>query len=158
MNIFVLDQNIERCARYHCDKHVVKMILESVQLLCTALDKKGYSTPYKPTHEKHPCVLWVEASYANFLWLNELAVALNDEYRYRFNKDRDHSSIAVLSKIESLRYADFGLTEHAQAMPAKYKVAGDAVSAYRGFYRGEKHHFADWTRRPAPKWMSAKQL
>ena len=36
MNIFILDENIEKCAQYHCDKHIIKMILESAQLLCTA--------------------------------------------------------------------------------------------------------------------------
>lgn len=156
MNIFVLDENIAHCARYHCDKHVVKMVLESVQILCTALNKKGFSTPYKSTHENHPCVIWVESSYANFLWLNELAVALNKEYRFRFDKAHDHASIAVLSKIENLRYADLGLTEYVQAMPEPYKVAGDAVTAYRNFYRGEKRHFAVWKRRPTPDWMSEK--
>ena len=54
MNIFILDNNIEKCARYHCDQHVVKMILESVQILCTALNKKGMQTPYRSTHVKHP--------------------------------------------------------------------------------------------------------
>lgn len=67
MNIFVLDTDTKKCARYHCDQHVVKMILESVQILCTALNKKDISTPYKSTHQKHPCVLWVEYSYDNFV-------------------------------------------------------------------------------------------
>ena len=79
MNIFVLDTDIKKCAQYHCDKHVVKMILESVQMLCTALNKKGFTTPYKSTHVKHPCVLWVESSHDNFLWLKNLTLALNDE-------------------------------------------------------------------------------
>jgi hypothetical protein len=153
MNIFVLDTDIETCARYHCDQHVVKMILESVQMLCTALNKKGFTTPYKSTHTKHPCVLWVEESYSNFLWLQDLALALNSEYRFRFEKDADHKSIAVLSEITSLHYDDRGLTEFAQAMPDKYKVPGDAVMAYRQFYLGEKMRFARWTRRNAPEWV-----
>ena len=57
------------------------MILESVQILCTALYKKGFSTPYRPTHVNHPCILWVEESHDNFLWLAELARQLNLEYR-----------------------------------------------------------------------------
>lgn len=69
MNIFVLDEDIEKCARYHCDQHVIKMILESAQMLCTALNKKGHSTPYRSTHSNHPCVLWVEQSHDNFCWL-----------------------------------------------------------------------------------------
>jgi len=129
------------------------MILESVQLLCTSLNKKGFTTPYKSTHVKHPCVLWVEESYDNFLWLQSLALALNDEYRYRFDKDRDHKSISVLPEISEYSYDHHGLTEFAQAMPDKYKVAGDAVKAYRQFYLAEKMHFAKWTRRRVPAWI-----
>ena len=96
MNIFALDSNAELCARYHCDQHAIKMILESVQLLCTALNKKGFTTPYKSTHAKHPCVLWVESSYDNFQWLVSLTEALNAEYRYRFSRSEDHKSMEVL--------------------------------------------------------------
>jgi len=154
MNIFILDNEIETCARYHCDQHVVKMILESVQMLCTALNKKGVDTPYKSTHMKHPCVLWVEQSYSNFLWLKDLALALNEEYRYRFSKHQDHKSIAVLQQIQDCTFHDKGLTDFAQAMPDIYKVPGNAVEAYRAFYRNEKRHFAKWTKRPVPEWMS----
>ncbi|HEY9030294.1 MAG TPA: pyrimidine dimer DNA glycosylase/endonuclease V [Kangiella sp.] len=153
MNIFVLDNDIKQCAQYHCDQHVVKMILESVQMLCTALNKKGFVTPYRSTHVNHPCVLWVEHSYCNFVWLAELTKALNDEYRYRFNKAHDHKSMSVLSQIESLSYDDRGLTEFAQAMPDGYKVCNDAVQAYRNFYRGDKLRFAKWTKRSMPCWI-----
>jgi len=152
MNIFVLDHDITSCARYHCDRHVGKMILESVQMLCTALNGKGFSTPYRSTHARHPCVLWVGESYDNFLWLSDLARALNEEYRFRYRKNRDHASIAVLNDISGCRFQSAGLTEFAQAMPDCYKVPGDPVTAYRAFYRGEKSAFAQWTGRPAPPW------
>ncbi|MEH6454280.1 MAG: pyrimidine dimer DNA glycosylase/endonuclease V [Psychromonas sp.] len=152
MNIFILDSDIKKCAQYHCDQHVVKMILECVQMLCTALNKKGYITPYKSTHVKHPCVLWVEESYDNFLWLQELAVELNREYRFRYDKDVDHKSIAVLGQISEHLYHSAGLTEFPQAMPDNYKIKGDAVQAYRSFYIGEKAKFAKWTKRPLPEW------
>jgi hypothetical protein len=157
VNIFVLDTDIERCARYHCDQHVVKMILESVQMLCTALNKKGLSTPYKSTHLNHPCVLWVEQSWQNFCWLGELATALNAEYRYRFDRSTDHKSLAVLDAISGQRFEDHGLTEFAQAMPDRYKAPGDAVLAYRRFYTGEKMRFARWTRRRIPHWIGKLQ-
>ena len=154
MNIFILDNDIEKCAQYHCDRHVVKMILESAQMLCTALNKKGFTTPYKSTHIKHPCVLWVEDSYENFIWLKNLAVELNTEYRFRFEKDSNHKSISVLNEISDLNYKNRGLTEFAQAMPDEYKIDGDAVKAYRQFYVGEKMQFARWTKRSAPEWLS----
>ena len=153
MNIFVLDKNIKKCAQYHCDQHVSKMILESVQILCTSLNKQGFQTPYKSTRVKHPCVLWVEESYSNFLWLKQLAIELNNEFIYRYDKDKDHASIKVLTEIEVHTFTDKGLTEFAQAMPDKYKFKNDAVRAYRNFYRGEKVRFAKWTKRSAPKWI-----
>lgn len=156
MNIFVLDEDIERCAQYHCDQHVSKMILESVQMLCTALNKQGFVTPYRSTHMKHPCVLWVEASNDNFLWLVALAESLNREYRFRYRKNKDHASIAVLDQIREHRFASHGLTEFPQAMPDEYKVPGDAVAAYRNFYLGEKSAFAKWTTRAEPDWWVAR--
>jgi hypothetical protein len=122
-------------------------------MLCTALNKKGFVTPYKSTHLKHPCVLWVEQSYDNFLWLQQLCVALNQEYRYRYAKPSDHKSMAVLAQLAGMQYPALGLTEFAQAMPEQYKQPGQAVQAYRDFYRGEKMAFARWTKRPMPEWL-----
>ncbi|MCB1150869.1 hypothetical protein KDK88_04940 [bacterium] len=155
MNIFILDEDIPACARAHCDQHVSKMILESAQLLCTALNKKGFAAPYRSTHVQHPCVLWVEASYDNFLWLSALASSLNDEYRFRFDKTEDHKSMAVVREVAGFRYESAGLTPFAQAMPEQYKVPDDAVAAYRRFYIGEKLGFARWTRREPPAWISS---
>lgn len=152
MNIFVLDHDITACARAHCDRHVHKMILESVQMLCTALNTRGFETPYRPTHAKHPCVIWVAESYDNFLWLKQLATELNREYRFRYERSDDHKSIGVLRQLTGMRYERNGLTEFAQAMPDEHKVPGDAVAAYRQFYLVEKAPFATWTRRSAPGW------
>ena len=154
MNIFVLSEDPGIAAIQHCDKHVVKMILESVQMLCTALNKKGFTTPYKSTHVKHPCVLWVESSHDNFLWLKNLTLALNDEYQFRFEKNSNHKSVFVLDEISNYSYESLGLTEFPQAMPEKYKIMGNAVKAYRQFYLGEKMGFARWTKRNIPDWVN----
>jgi len=158
MNIFVLDRDIRRCAQCHCDQHVSKMILESVQILCTALNRHGFVTPYRPTHTKHPCVLWTEKSHDNFLWLRELALELNIEYRYRYQREQDHASIGVLRHIESMRFESAGLTEFPQAMPEAYRVPGDPVAAYRAFYLAEKSAFATWKRRSPPPWWTVNRL
>ena len=152
MNIFILDQTIKKAAQYHCDQHVSKMILESIQILCTALNKKGIDTPYRSTHTKHPCVLWAEKSFDNFCWLKALAEELNSEYRWRYDKDKDHASMAVLSTIDDERFDANGLTPFAQAMPEPYKNPGNPVLAYRSFYRGEKAAFATWKKRDTPDW------
>lgn len=78
MNIFYLHKNTEQCANMHCDKHVVKMILESAQLLCTAhrvCDGDDYCDDYnlyKKTHQNHPSAVWVRKSADNYRWLHEL--------------------------------------------------------------------------------------
>ncbi len=69
MNIFALDTDPVTCAQYHCDKHVIKMILESVQMLSTTCSILGAEAPYKPTHANHPCTKWVRESWENFGWL-----------------------------------------------------------------------------------------
>jgi len=156
MNIFVLDLDIDRCARYHADRHVVKMILESAQILCTVLDKNGIPSPYRPTHRNHPCTLWAGRSLSNWSWLKRLALALNREYRYRYRREQDHASARVVRQLLLPPIADNGLTEFAQAMPEAYRIPGDPVGAYRSFYIGEKEGFATWTRRRVPKWFVQK--
>ena len=153
MNIFVLDTDIERCARFHADQHVVKMILESTQMLCTVLNENGVEAPYKSTHVNHPCTRWTGKSLANWKWLRSLTCYLNEEYRVRFDPGRDHKSAQIAAELPLPPIEDLGLTEFAQAMPEQYKLPGDAVRAYRRFYRGEKAHFATWTRRPVPGWF-----
>lgn len=157
MNIFILDNDIEKCAQYHCDQHVNKMILESAQLLCTALNLKGFTTPYRSTHTKHPCTLWVGDSFDNFQWLVRLSSALNDEYRWRYEKEQDHASIKVIRQIEEYQFPSRGLTPFAQAMPTEYKDPNSPVAAYRRFYCSEKSSFATWTKRPVPDWFLPEQ-
>ena len=61
MNIFILDNDSQKCVEYHCDKHVVKMILEYCQLLSTACHVHGIAVDgiYKKTHDNHPCAKWL---------------------------------------------------------------------------------------------------
>lgn len=145
MNIFVLDQDPVRAAQYHCDKHVNKMILESAQMLSTAL-----GCGYKPTHKNHPCTLWAGYSKQNAEWLVALATGLNEEYRKRYNKRVDHKSMGVIKEIAWLSGAlpDVGLTPFAQAMPENFK-SEDAVASYRNYYHAKE--FATW-RCETPFW------
>lgn len=153
MNIFVLDSDIQTCAQYHADQHVSKMILESTQMLCTVLNKLGIKTPYRSTHSQHPCTLWAGESRANWGWLRTLAFYLNEEFKYRFEKETDHRSILVVRNLPEPAIDDLGLTPFAQAMPEAYRVPGDAVQAYRNFYIHDKSRFATWTRREPPSWF-----
>ena len=69
MNIFVLDSDPKVAATMLCDKHVVKMILESAQMLSTVAHTNGHIPRYRPTHSKHPCTLWAGESKSNWQWL-----------------------------------------------------------------------------------------
>jgi len=152
MNIFFLDQDIKLCAKYHCDQHVIKMILESTQILSTVLHLKGIKTPYKPSHQNHPCVLWAGKSLQNWLWLRKLVFALNDEYKYRYDSIVNHKSYDVAKKLKVPSLPDLGLLEHPQVMPEEYKILRNPVKAYRNFYIFSKSKFATWRKRTEPKW------
>ena len=152
MNIFYLDADVTKCAQDHCDKHVVKMILESAQMLCSVLWIHDIQAPYKPTHLHHPCVIWANKSLSNWLWLKQLAGALNEEYKYRFNHKENHSSYDVVLKLQNPPTIDLGVTERPQAMPDEFKNP-DPIIAYRQFYKARKRHFAHWTKRKIPAWF-----
>lgn len=147
MNIFVLDRNPALAAKYHCDRHMSKMILESAQMLSTVL---GGS--YKPTHANHPCTLWVGASRANAVWLVQLAYYLNAEWKTRYGHDREHKSAYVIAELVTDNklgtLPDAGLTPFALAMPDEYKQ-DDPVASYRAYYKSKT--FAEW-RNGAPSW------
>lgn len=154
MNIFYLDENIEKCAEFHCDKHVVKMILECAQILCSVLSMHNIKTPYKPTHLHHPCVIWANKSLANWLWLKYLAKALNDEYKYRFNHKHNHKSFDVILTLPQPPIDDVGLTTRPQALPEEFK-SDDPIHAYRQYYKTNKKHLASWTKRDIPVWFTS---
>jgi len=158
MNIFVLDANIKNCAKYHCDKHVVKMLLEAVQILCTVCSKAGIKVPYKATHHEHPCVLWAGKSIQNWHWLKKLVIALNEEYKYRYYKNVDHKSFTVVIKLLEPKLPNLGLTEFCQTMPKEFRILGYPIRAYRYYYISVKHGIAKWTRRKVPGWFKDIQI
>ena len=152
MNIFVLDDNIEHCAIYHCDKHVVKMTLETAQLLCSPYEPG--KAPYKRTHYNHPCAKWARESISNYEWLVEFGYFISQEYTHRYNKI--HKCLDVIdwcdNNSHTLNLPDIGLTPWAQAMPDEYKDPC-AVQAYRNYYLGDKIDFCKWTNRKPPNWI-----
>ena len=152
MNIFVLDTDPQQAATLHLDKHVVKMPLETAQMLCTINAEFGVEVPYKSTHKNHPCTLWAKTSKANYYWLVTLGMHLCKEYTYRYNKVHACQKI-----IEALRNCpasipDGKLTSFAQAMPDDCKQ-DDAPKAYQMYYKQHKNHIAKWTGRATPSFM-----
>lgn len=154
MNIFILDYNPQKAALYHCDKHVVKMILESAQILCAVHHKVGTTNvPYKLTHKNHPCTIWAGKSKQNYLWLIELSKYLNAEFMFRFNHEVNHKSYDVIAELPDIELPDIGLTDFAQAMPDYCKITDCTVMNYREYYRKEKSHILKYTQCSYPDWL-----
>ncbi len=151
MNIFILDKNPRKAAQYQCDKHVVKMVLESAQIMCTVRNQRGLSSPYRSTHASHPCVKWA-ASPENYHWLLIHFDELLKEYTRRYGKQHKCAELLSLLRIDSLPAP----TEFVQCMPDEYKHT-DPVQAYRNYYLGSKSRFAQWNRgTPQPDWWTHK--
>jgi len=181
MNIFVLANSPAESARLQCDKHVVKMIVESGQMLSTAhrmLDgtverrpsKSGkrmvnyYTHPndklemllYKAVHHHHPCTVWTMESKANYDWHYNHFLALCDEYRYRYGKvhETDSKLRYVLMDAPS-NIPDIEQTPFKLAMQSNPEcMFEDAVKSYRAFYQTKQSRFKMvWTRREVPNWF-----
>ena len=162
MNIFFLDETPKFSAQYLCDKHIPKMLLESAQMLSTAVRKYEEDTEttplaepiYKSAYPNHPMTIWVSETLGNFTWALDNAIWINNEYKLRFNKI--HKSYKVLKNIIDFELnahipeGDF--TEPPQCMPDEYRDT-DYVTAYRRYYNTDKKYFAKWEKgRQQPEW------
>lgn len=176
MNIFALSIDPTKAARMMCDKHIPKMIVESAQMMASALRRhedtlmKGFpqyesvddlftqkqivtkkGTPYKGGYANHPCTVWAGDTWANFYWLGEHACGLLREFRLRFGeRSVEHACSTPIKQM--LRLGIFvgdvlsEKTAFAMAMPDEYKQEGKEVIAYRDYYFAEKGDFAKWQR------------
>ena len=177
MNIFALHQHPVVAAKQHCDKHVVKMILETAQLLSTAhrmLDGNETRRPsvsgktetkywilensnmegtlYRAPMMNHPCAIWVRETDANYTWAYNLFAALCDEYTHRYGKIHKTDQLmreALYNCPKNIQRK--GLTPFPQAMPEDVKH-NDSIVAYRQYYIKYKSGFAKWTKRDVPHW------
>ena len=180
MNIFFLDRDHKICAQQHCDRHVVKMIVEYAQLMSTAhrildgnqyfdksktgrkihrwkLDEYREDKLYHAVSWNHPSAIWVRESLENYQWLWNMAAELCQEYRHRYGgtTDKQHKTSLVIQKLS---YAPDNISrttewfDPPQAMPEDVKVPGDSITAYRNYYRVHKKRFATWKNREIPSW------
>jgi hypothetical protein len=183
MNVFVLDKNPKKAAEYHCNKHVVKMILETCQMMTTAcwvdlLHKRGKKTSdfkkqkdmqawlfenvtedlrptWRMTHINHPCSVWTRESMDNYWWLGELGINLLLEYSARYKKIHSTTEIFDWLFLHPPGLASKGLTPHPICMPELYKKEDNVVESYRRFYIGDKSRFAKWEpRAQTPEWYN----
>lgn len=173
MNIFYLHDDPAVAAKAMTNKHIIKMIVESAQLLSTAhrvcdgypvqiLSKSGakltrykYPVPetdeilYKSTHINHPSALWTREASENYIWLYQHFIALCQEYTLRYNKK--HKTEDLLADILFYVPANMRI---ANLTPIRcvisnqtYMFDNDPVKSYRAYYEAEKLKTEeDWQR------------
>ena len=154
MNVFVLDEDMIKSAMYTCDKHVVKMITEHVQLLSSAYYYTGQAelAPYKLSHQNHPIARWVRESRNNWTWLRIYTLVLYGEYKFRYY-NRTHRAGEYARCMKTPKLLKLGMTKMALAMPDEYKV-DSVVQSYRNYYIGAKLPIIHYTRREIPYWLA----
>lgn len=176
MNIFYLHEDPRQCAEWMVDKHVVKMILETAQLLSTAhriLDgeesidtssgrkKKVYKLHderdgilYSATHINHPSAVWTRQAVENYNWLVDHLFALSDEYTYRYGKRHmTMEKMALTIQSPPLNLNEWDMTPMPSCMDEQYKIGDDPIANYRNYYKYGKASMHSWKKRQAPEWI-----
>ena len=152
MNIFVVETDPILAAQALCDKHIVKMPLETAQMLCAVHWLHDSEAPYRLTHKNHPCTKWAAYNNANYNWLVKHGIALCKEYTARYGRRHKCQDIIEWAKANKPKTLEHGqLTEQPQCMPDDCK-SDSTVEAYRSYYRKHKQHIALW-KRNKPVWF-----
>lgn len=175
MNIFFLHPDPKICARYHNDKHVVKMIIEYAQLMSTAhrvidgteyydLTKNGRkikrwklnddleNSLMKASHINHPSAVWARENKENYMWLYAMWYYLLEEYTYRYGKIHSCARLKLDLSFAPKKISLNEFTQPTPAMPDEVKTIGDSLVSYRNYYIHNKKHLASWKIRGAPNW------
>ena len=186
MNIFYLDTDPQKCAQYMVDKHVVKMILETAQLLSTAhrvldgtevveqkwvngslparyrkvkrwkLSDEREDVLYQATHMNHPSAVWCRENHQNYTWLFHHFLSLIAEYGFRYGKD--HKCIDMVNELFNPpnNIPMKAFTPVTPAMAPEYLVSKDSIENYRNYYKRGKTHLHKWTKRNPPEWINTQ--
>lgn len=162
MNIFATYPCPLKSAQVLDDKRVIKMILESTQLLCNALTAYGYDSPYKPTHVNHPCSVWTRQSLQNAMWLYQHALALSNEYTLRYNKVHKcalilKSIFSDLCKLPKNGFTDFANCAKRADLNIDYTSTQDVNRAYRR-YLLHRYQIEYGNKRISPKYFRSTEL
>jgi len=157
MNIFFLDHDPLRAAQFHADKHCIKMVLETAQLLSSAhhiLDSNPPKNIYKLTHKNHPSAIWVRDSLRNYEWTVKLFECLLLEYKYRYGKI--HKSVELLETLKippEFIHHNISFSTPPCVMPEEYIILNDVIGSYRNYYKNGKKSLLKWTKRQKPDWI-----
>lgn len=158
MNIFWLDEDMDKCVQYMTDRHIVKMITETAQILCSAYYYTGQDdlAHYNLTHKNHPRCVWVRESLDNWLWLKDLGLRMYGEYQYRY-EGRTHKAGEVINRLVAPNLPSKGITPRPLCMPPECKV-DNVIQSYRNYYNQCKRHIFSWKRREVPYWIEGFDL
>ena len=159
MNLFILDYVPTTAAQYYCDRHCVKIILEAVEMMGYAYDPGEFILPWvhkKGKHRNHPMSRWVRMSKHNFDWAYQHAVALCQEFHFRYDHEHTYQKhIAWIgSNIPQYNLSDLGPTDWPRCFGEWKEIIGDSgdiVNDYRRYYMVAKR-FATWKKRTIPFW------
>ena len=178
MNIFYIDKDPAQAAQWMVNKHCVKMILESAQLLSTAhrildgrevegksktgrkvrrwiLDDARDPVVYQATHINHPSAVWCRKSVENYNWLADHFYALMSEYTYRYNKQHKcYGEISYMLQSPPHNLKEWDMTSMPSAMDDQYKISDDPIINYRNYYKIGKLKMHKWTNRQPPEWIN----
>ena len=178
MNIFVTDPSPKISAQVLPDKHVVKMPLESCQMLSVIFSHWYYDwgddivckqdgTPYKVAKgafRNHPCTVWAADSLYNTAWLIQHGCALSTEYHHRYGKkhgcaDTLFEAKRMFQKITGEVIVSYGMADNfARAMPDEYKhdTSIDTFTAYKKYIASKPWVSSNYLRDPSrkPKWIT----
>lgn len=157
MNIFYVDSNPTVAAQSLCNRHVVKMISESANILLWKCKKEGYElplsksgTPVKLSHENHPATKWALESWGNYKWLYEHLFAMLFEYYTRYKQK--HFCETYMNYLYDIRNRlDFDKEEQTHfkgCFGNLNEQCGNkdmsTVDGYRLYYWLDKSSFARW--------------
>lgn len=178
MNIFYIDEDPVVAAQQMVDKHVVKMILESAQLLSTAhrfldgvqvmgktatnrnvkrwiLSDARELVVYQATHINHPSAIWCRESVENYNWLVDHFFALMSEYTYRYGKTHKcQGNISYMLQSPPHNLKEYDMTKMPCAMGNEYIISDNPVVNYRNYYKVGKAALHKWTNRNPPEWIN----
>ena len=174
MNIFVTDPSPTLSARCLPDKHIVKMPLETCQMLSIVCSKKwGHDygelhringEPYKTekgAFRNHPCTIWANACLENTWWLLAHGLALCNEYEHRYGKS--HSCKNTLMEATTIIPL---ATDLWHDVPSSFTFAGpdefkydtsiDIFTAYKRYVASKPWVATNYLRDPSrkPDWIN----
>jgi hypothetical protein len=179
VNIFYVDESPIDAAQALVDKHVVKMILESAQLLSTAhrvLDGEKYigkfngrkhtswilpdardGVMYAATHMNHPSAVWCRQSIENYNWLVDHFYELGWEYTHRYGKTHKclQGELAYMLQSPPNNLKEYNWTPMPSCMALEYIISENPLTNYRNYYRMGKSNLHKWTNRQPPEWINA---